>query len=372
MGGEAAGRDPGRMEGEAPARPARKRRAPGSARHKRPVYGAVDLGTHNCRMLMATPAKSGLNVVGSFSRIVRLGEGLAATGRLAEEAIARTVDALGVCARKMRNTGVRRVQGVATEACRRAENCDDFLESVHRRTGLRLEAISDREEAELTLAGCGTLLDTSSRRAIVFDIGGGSTEILWVAQEKEKRPRIIDSISIPVGVVTLAENCVGDARATAHYSRDIAGVESDLGAFCARHGIADAVANEHVGMLGTSGTVTTLGAFHLGLARYDRSRVNGIDVGLDRIRALTHELAAIGIAARAAHPCIGRERANLVVAGCAILEAICRRWPVGRIRVADRGIREGLLLRMMDHDGYASSPRAWGGDVLAPPSGWRR
>ena len=372
MGGEAAGRDAGRRESEARARPARRRPAPGSARHERPVYGAVDLGTHNCRMLMATPAENGFRVVGSFSRIVRLGEGLAATGRLAEEAIARAIDALGICARKMRNAGVRRVQGVATEACRQAENCEDFLESVHRRTGLRLEAISDREEAALTLAGCGPLLDTSSRRAIVFDIGGGSTEILWVAQEEGNRPTIIDSISLPVGVVTLAEKCAGDARATAHYSRYIAGVESGLGAFCARHGIADAVANEHVAMLGTSGTVTTLGAFHLGLARYDRSRVNGIDVGFDRIRALTADLAAMGFAARAAHPCIGRERADLVVAGCAILEAICGRWPVGRLRVADRGIREGLLLRMMDHDGFASSTRAWGGRAPAPPSGWRR
>jgi exopolyphosphatase/guanosine-5'-triphosphate,3'-diphosphate pyrophosphatase len=345
---------------------------PGSARDTRPVYGAVDLGTHNCRMLMATPAESGLRVVGSFSRIVRLGEGLAATGRLAEEAIARAVAALGICARKMRNAGVRQVQGVATEACRRAENCEDFLEIVHRRTGLRLETISDREEAELTLAGCGPLLDTNHRRAIVFDIGGGSTEIMWTAQEEGNQPRIIDSISIPVGVVTLAENCAGDALATAHYGRDIAGVETDLGAFCARHGIADAVANESVGMLGTSGTVTTLGAFHLGLARYDRSRVNGIDVAFERIRALTAELAAMGFAARAAHPCIGRGRADLVVAGCAILEAICRRWPVGSLRVADRGIREGLLLRMMDHDGFGPSMRAGDGGTLAPPSGWRR
>jgi exopolyphosphatase/guanosine-5'-triphosphate,3'-diphosphate pyrophosphatase len=338
-------------------------------RTERPVYGAIDLGTHNCRMLMATPTDGGLRVVGSFSRIVRLGEDLAATGRLAEEAIARALDALRVCARKMRNAGARRVQGVATEACRRAENCEEFLESVHRRTGLRLEAISDREEAELTLAGCGPLLDTSRRRAIVFDIGGGSTEIMWIAPQEGDRPTIIDSTSIPVGVVTLAENCAGDARATAHYSRYIAGVESDLGAFCARYGIADAVANEHVGMLGTSGTVTTLGAFHLGLGRYDRSRVNGIDVAFDRIRALTTELAAMGLAARAAHPCIGRQRADLVVAGCAILEAICGRWPVGSLRVADRGIREGLLLRMMDHDGFASSRRALNGGTLAPPSG---
>ena len=316
-----------------------------------PVYGAVDLGTNNCRMLMAKPADGGLRVVGSFSRIVRLGEGLADGGRLHEPAIARTIAALGICADRMREQGVRRIRSVATEACRRAGNCAAFLDRVRAQTGLELETISTWEEARLTLTGCMPLLDPRRPRALVFDIGGGSTEIMWIDQSNGRAPRILDLLSIPGGVVTLAERHGGENVSPRTYAEIVAWVLDNLGAFDAGNGIGREVARGRVQMLGTSGTVTTLGAFHLGLPVYDRRRVDGLDIGFEDVAAVSTRLAAMGFAERAAHSCIGRQRADLVVVGCAVLDAICRRWPVGSVRVADRGIREGLLRAMMAADG---------------------
>ncbi len=315
------------------------------------VYAAVDLGTNNCRMLAAHPAGGGLRVVDSFSRIVRLGERMAATGRLDEAAIVRTVRALKVCSSRMRANGVTRVRGVATEACRRASNSHDFLSLVRAETGLALESISPAEEARLTVAGCAPLLDGVSPHALVFDIGGGSTEITWVAQANGAPGRVIDSLSLPYGVVVLAERHGGEAIAADVYDHAVDRVHQDLADFDRLHGIAHEVAGGRVQMLGTSGTATTLGAVHLGLERYDRSRVDGLVVGFDRLSAIGARLTAMSSAERAAHPCIGEGRADLVAVGCMVFDAICRRWPVGRLRIADRGIREGLLIEMMAEDG---------------------
>ncbi len=321
-----------------------------------PVYGAVDLGTTNCRMLMAKPAGGDFRVVGSYSRIVRLGEGLAASGRLSEAAIARTMEALNVCAEKMRARGVRKVRGVATEACRRAGNCAEFLKRVKAETGLALELISPVKEARLTLAGCAPLLDAACPRALVFDIGGGSTELMWIGLAAGRAPRLLGMVSLKCGVVTLAERHGRDAMPPRDYERLVAGIEAELSPFEAEHGIAGEIARGRVQMLGTSGTVTTFGGIYLDLPRYERSRVDGLVIDFDSIAAIGARLAGMDYEARSAHPCIRRDRADLMVMGCAILGAICRRWPVGRLRIADRGIREGLLLGMMAADGSGPAP----------------
>jgi exopolyphosphatase/guanosine-5'-triphosphate,3'-diphosphate pyrophosphatase len=321
------------------------------------VYGAVDLGTNNCRMLVASPRTAGegggFRVIDAFSRIVRLGEGVAATGRLSEAAMARTIDALAVCASRMRERGVTRMRNVATQACRVAGNGREFVARVAAATGLAIEPISAAEEAGLALAGCAPLLDRRQPRALVFDIGGGSTELMWIAVPTAGPPAILAMVSLPLGVVGLAERYGGDVVAPPAYAamRDLAA--DALARFDAAHGIAAEIAAGRVQMLGTSGTVTTLGAYYLDLPRYRRSRIDGLDVGFAALFDACARLAASDRAARAAHPCIGPERAELVVAGCAILEAICRRWPVGRLRIADRGIREGLLLGLMAADAAA-------------------
>jgi exopolyphosphatase/guanosine-5'-triphosphate,3'-diphosphate pyrophosphatase len=307
------------------------------------VVAALDLGTNNCRLLLARVTARGFRVIDAFSRITRLGEGLTATGVLAESAMVRTIDALAICAAKIEARGTARGRYVATEACRRAGNYAEFLARVEAATGLRLEIIPTAEEARLSVAGCAALLDPIVPHALVFDIGGGSTEASWVGLGAG-RADILDTTSLPHGVVSLTERYGGDRVAPATYAAMLDEVRRDLRPFEARHGIASRVAAGAVQMLGSSGTVTTLAGIHLGLPRYIRALVDGTTLDFAAIAALSRRLAGLSLAERAVHPCVGRERADLVVAGCAILEAICETWPVGQLRVADRGVREGILI----------------------------
>lgn len=319
----------------------------GSGGEGAPVYAALDLGTNTCRLLVARPAGENFRVVDAFSRIVRLGEKVAATGELAPGAMGRAAEALGICAAKLRRRGVTHFRGVATEACRKARNGGDFLDRVRRDTGIDLEIIAPYEEAELALASCAPLLDARQPFAVLFDIGGGSTEVTWLSHRGYDDWQIIDSISIQCGVVALAERFGGDAMSQAEYLRMVAEVVDLLAPFETRNRVSAHISHGEVQMLGTSGTVTTLSGLKLNLPRYDRRVVDGSWLDFTDIVGLCHALAGLDFAGRAAHPCIGAERADLVVAGCAILEAICRIWPVGRLRVADRGLREGIILGLM-------------------------
>ncbi|HKT18356.1 MAG TPA: Ppx/GppA phosphatase family protein [Stellaceae bacterium] len=312
------------------------------------TYAALDLGTNNCRLLVARgngrQAEASFRVIDAFSRIVRLGEGLAASGRLAEPAMARTIDALKICAGKVALHRVAGARYIATEACRRAANCGEFMSRVARETGIVLEIISAEEEARLVVAGCAPLLDGTRPYAIVFDIGGGSTELVWLRLGEESgEPQILDSFSLPQGVVTLCDRYGGREVPAATYEAMVEEIHAALAALEARHHIAGRIAEGAVQMLGSSGTVTTLAAVHLGLPRYIRSRVDGVRVSFNDLRRASRLLASENHDARVRRACIGPERADLVLAGCAILEAICLLWPVGSLRVADRGIREGIL-----------------------------
>jgi exopolyphosphatase / guanosine-5'-triphosphate,3'-diphosphate pyrophosphatase len=316
-----------------------------------PQFAALDLGTNNCRLLVARPAGVGFRVVDAFSRIVRLGEGLSATGVLSEDAMERTLEALRVCAAKISARSVAAGRYVATEACRRAANCEVFLARVEHEVGLAIEIISTTEEARLVVAGCGPLLHPRIPYAIVFDIGGGSTEIVWLrlssGPEGHRRPYILGSISLPFGVVTLTDRFGGAEVSPATYRTMIAEAAAALVPFERRHHILRHVRGGRVQMLGSSGTVTTLAGIHLALPRYIRALVDGSMLTFDQIAAVSAYLAGLDFAGRAANPCIGHERADLVLSGCAVLDAICATWPVGRLRVADRGVREGILLDLM-------------------------
>ncbi|GHD49911.1 hypothetical protein GCM10017083_22840 [Thalassobaculum fulvum] len=309
------------------------------------MLAAIDLGTNNCRLLVARPEGGGFRVVDAFSRIVRLGQGLGRSGRLADDAIERTMEALSICAAKMRRRHVTRFRAVATEACRSAGNGVAFLERVAAETGLTLEVISAEEEAALALAGCRPLFDPSVPGALVFDIGGGSTEIAW-QWSGPGEPKIA-AVSMPIGVVTLAERYGGDRFTAEDYEAMVGEIEDRLRGFEHEHAIASAAASGDVQLLGTSGTVTTLAGVRLDLPRYNRDRVDGVFLDVAETLSIARRLAGMDFAGRAAHPCIGRDRADLVVAGCAILEAICRAWPVPRLRVADRGVREGILFGLL-------------------------
>jgi exopolyphosphatase/guanosine-5'-triphosphate,3'-diphosphate pyrophosphatase len=311
------------------------------------IYAAIDLGTNNCRLLVARARGRGFRVIDAFSRIVRLGEGLGACGALSTEAMDRTIDALKICVDKMNRRGVTRARSVATEACRRAANGIEFLARVEAEAGLRLEIITPQEEAELAFRGCAPLLAHDPRRAILFDIGGGSTEVGWIAIRPGRGIELLAYRSLPLGVVNLAERHGARAYCERSYGAMVEEVAASLEPLEAECHIGAEVRRGRVQMLGSSGTVTTLAGIEMQLQRYDRSRVDGSWLDFSSIGVISRRLAAMDCRERAQQPCIGRDRADLVVAGCAILEGICRLWPVGRLRVADRGLREGILFGLM-------------------------
>ena len=314
------------------------------------TYAALDLGTNNCRLLVAEPSDDGFRVVDSYSRIVRLGEGVAETGRLSEAAMTRTIEALGVCANRVRKRGVTRFRGVATDACRRAANAGEFVTDVARRTGLALEVISPEEEAGLALDGCGPLIEGAGGRVLLFDIGGGSTEMLWVAVGDDGAPRLEAWTSLGLGVVGFAERYGKDRIGRDVFDAMVAEVTEAAAPFVKAHGITEAAGAEPVQLLGTSGTVTTVAGLHLGLERYDRARVDGLRLSGSEVGAVMESLLAMNYAERAASPCVGAGRGDVVLAGCAILKAIMNLCPVETLCAADRGLREGMLLGMMRAD----------------------
>jgi exopolyphosphatase/guanosine-5'-triphosphate,3'-diphosphate pyrophosphatase len=317
----------------------------------RHTYGAIDLGTNNCRLLIARPSDGGFTVIDAFSRIVRLGEGLSRTGELSQEAMDRAVGALAICGDKLRRRNVSLSRSVATEACRRAKNGEEFAERVRTETGIVLDIIEPAEEARLAVLGCHKLLEPGDGPALIFDIGGGSTELVLVDQE-EGTPRIRAWWSAPWGVVSLTESEGKEA---------LEGPER-LAAYKrmrerARHAFSRFTAmlpenKEGIRLLGTSGTVTTLASVHLALPAYDRRAVDGLHVPIEAMQKISGMIATMDYEERSTLPCIGTERADLVVAGCAILEAIMEIWPAKNLGVADRGIREGILRSLMARDGW--------------------
>jgi exopolyphosphatase/guanosine-5'-triphosphate,3'-diphosphate pyrophosphatase len=314
------------------------------------LYGAVDLGTNNCRLMIAQPSSQGFRVINSYSNTVRLGEGLLNNGFLSYSAMDRTIQALKICSEKLRSFDVIKSRIIATEACRRAKNHHEFFIQIKNKTGLEIELVSSNEEARLALRGTQNLLNPAQPYALIFDIGGGSTEIIWAKRGIEHFD-IVDLISLPLGVVTVAEEWKLQKTDNKSYQRTVFDITQKLLDLCKCNNIKQKIKENKVQMLGTSGTVTTLGAIHLKLDHYDRSLIDGLYLTFNDLSDATRELTEQNYKSRSQMPCIGNERAELAVPGCAILEAICKRWPVGELRVADRGLRDGMLLELMTGDG---------------------
>lgn len=335
------------------------------------LYGALDLGTNSCRMLIAQPKGSQFHVVDSFSKSVQLGAGLEASGRLSRSSMARTVQALHICRKKLEKHGVRRMRLVATEACRRATNAREFMSYVRRETGLALEIIEPEEEARLAVVSCAPLVSTRTRQLLVVDIGGGSTELVWIdltSVPRLERPkaimrlhtgfkptgspfphaRVVDWISVPLGVATLRDQFIDVEDDAARFALMSWFFEENMQEFAP---YAAEQAREGFQIIGTSGTVTTVAASHLGLRRYDRNKVDGLRMTSDQIDKVIRDYLHLGPAGRRADPRIGRDRHTLIMSGAAILQALLRVWPTDRLSVADRGLREGLLYAQMSADG---------------------
>ncbi|WP_189434602.1 Ppx/GppA phosphatase family protein [Pseudovibrio japonicus] len=321
------------------------------------LYAALDLGTNNCRLLIARPEQRGFRVVDAYSKIVRLGEGVGRHRRLSDDAISRAIEALQVCQQKISERGVQRARLIATEACRAAENGDEFIQRAKVEAGLELEIVSQETEARLAVAGCVSLVDPEADGVLLFDIGGGSSEIVWLDLRNRYGARgfaltrfVRTWTSVPLGVVNLAERHGGVHVTPDVFEAMVGDVAERLQNFPLGNELSRAIERGNVHMLGTSGTVTTLAGVHLGLKRYDRRRVDGAWMEQEDVSAMINQLLNMSYQERVDNPCIGEDRADLVLAGCAILEGIRRRWPCQRLRVADRGLREGILMEMMAAD----------------------
>lgn len=346
-----------------PAAPMHRVKRSNANRQRRwrgPVYAALDLGTNNCRLLIARPHEDGFRVLDGFTRIVRLGEGVSQTGQLGEAAIERTLDALRQCRNKLTHHAPKSMRLIATEACRAALNSDKFLARVRNEIGLELEIVDRRTEAELAVTGCADLIDPDAAGALTFDIGGGSSELAWLdfrGGRPKKQGKMSAAIrswqSLPVGVVTIAEKFGGVEVSPQTFEDMVDYVSSFLARFKGREKLRQMIKEHPVHLIGTSGTVTTLAGLHLGLERYERAKVDGLWMRNDDMVATMRVLLAMNYERRVAHPCIGKDRADLVIPGVAIFEAVRREWPTERIRVADRGLREGILISLMDADKVA-------------------
>ena len=311
-------------------------------------FAAIDLGTNSCRLVIASPTPASFRIVETFSKITRLGEGIINDNELSRPAMRRTINALKVCAGVIEEYApIYRSRFVATAACPRAKNCKEFLDLVKKETGLTIETISSKEESRLAVVGCIPLLNRNIRRALVFDIGGGSTEISLARVTNSGKTFIEGFVSLPYGVVTISEAFPSQDMTALAYDTIIERTHKLLKEFDEKYNIREAIKNQEIQIIGTSGTVTVLGAVHLNLPRYNRSAVDGISITRQDIDRAIAKIKRLGDEGRKKHPCIGAQKADLTMAGCAIIEGLCSFWPIEEITVADRGIREGILLDMM-------------------------
>ncbi len=318
-----------------------------------PNYAAIDLGTNACRLVIATPTPTSFRIVETFSKITRLGEGIIQNNQLSRAAIKRTVTALKICAGVINEYApIASSRYVATAACRRATNFQEFLDAVKKETGLNMEIISSKEEARLAVVGCVPLLNRNIKRTLVFDIGGGSTEVSLARISNSGNTFIEGLVSLPYGVVTISEAFPDKEMTSLAYDTIIERTHKLCQEFEDKYKLMDAIKNHEIQVIGTSGTVTVLGAVHLNLARYNRSAVDGIAMSHHDLMKAISKIKRLGEEGRRKHPCIGAQKSDLTMAGCAIIEALCSFWPISEITVADRGIREGILLDMMHKKPY--------------------
>lgn len=357
---EPSGSDESAPSGRGPRRRARHKRGKGGGgtthRPHSPTYAAIDLGTNNCRLLIARDAGESFRIIDSYSKVVRLGQGLASTGRLSQESMDAAVEAMRICASKMKSRRVKRWRCVATEACRKASNGEEFLARVKTETGIALEVISPRVESRLAVMGCLNLVDMTKDVSLVVDIGGGSTELSWVDVRKLRdateghrlhRPPISAWASLPIGVVTLTEQVPEHDDKTIWYQEMCDFVRKTIKEQGCETRFTNVFQQGRGHMIGTSGTITSLAGIHLKLPYYQRAKVDGLWFRSADAVAVARDMGSRTPAERAKEPCIGEDRAHLLVAGCAIIDVLCEMWPSKMIRVADRGLREGMLIGLM-------------------------
>ena len=311
------------------------------------LYGSIDLGTNTCRLLIAKliPTEDGrvFSPVESLSRVVRFGENLdsgqTGTRRLSPQAVDRALMALEECKKLLQRYNVRHMRCVATAACRYAENTEEFVQEALNKTGIRVEVISPQEESELAVAGCAELFDEQFSHAIVFDIGGGSTEFVWTEILPDQGFRIVDSISFPYGFATSKED-LRDADKCLKITQSVSSAVND---FAVEYKIRELFHAGKVQMIGASGTITTLAAIAMDLDRYDKKSVHEVPLCRETLKYVFRYLSNTKYKERVEHPCIGQQRAESIMGGVALFKAIDEVLNIDPIIAADRGVREGIL-----------------------------
>lgn len=314
------------------------------------ILGALDLGTSNCRLLISKTEKNKLVELERFSRIVRLGEGLGLRGNLTDIAMQRTISVLKICADKFSRYNLDGQRCVATEACRRAENREELVRRAKDEAGINLEIISTEEEAELAFTSCLNLVDPDAQNVLLTDIGGGSTEIIW-AELQEGKPIIKKSFSAKIGVMSLSDLLDNQFFRYGTY-QEIVAYTTKVFSPIKESLYEETSKSKKTQYICTSGTITALAALHLDLQRYNRSLIDGISISRQEIEQVKRKLLHMNQAERENLPCVGRERGDLMIPGCAILEAIYSCWNIDKFVVADRGVRDGVIASLARKYGF--------------------
>lgn len=300
---------------------------------------AVDLGTNTVRLLVVEAEGREWRPLHQSQRVTRLGEGQAETGRLLEAPMQRTVDTVSEFIAAARGLGASEIRVVATSAVREAPNRAELLALLRAATGLDASVVSGEEEARLTLQGVAAGLPQLGGSFVLFDIGGGSTELVL-----GEDGRLGAVVSLQLGVVRLAER-YGDAGPV-DWAR-FALMRGEIDGRLAREIPARIIEARAPALVGTAGTVTTLAALDLGLPAYDASRVQGHTLARGAVERLLNRLGALAVAERARLPCLEPGRADVIIPGIAICLAVMDRLGYGSLVVSDRGLREGILCEIL-------------------------
>ena len=300
---------------------------------------AIDCGTNSIRLLVAEAESSeGLVDVRREMRIVRLGQGVDRTGRLAPEALERTRAALREYAGAIDELGARRVRMVATSATRDAENRDEFTALVRAELGVDPEVISGAEEAQLSFAGAASVLPHLSGALLVADIGGGSTELVRGGDGP------LHAHSMDVGCVRMTERHLHDDPPT---PEQVAATVADVRA-ALDSARADVPLDLPVTFVGLAGTVTTVAAIALELPAYDATAIHGARISAERIAEVTERLLGMTHEQRAAVPVMHPGRVDVIGGGALVLRTLVEEIGVDEIVASEHDILDGIALSLLD------------------------
>ena len=296
-------------------------------------FAAIDLGSTNCRLVIVDIIEDKYKIICSFSEILNLGRNLSFSNEFNDEIIEKTIEIFKIISQKLKYYNVLSYRCVATEACRQSINSDELVKRIHERTNIEIEIIPSKEEARLCLKSCLNHNVNLNDFNLVFDIGGGSTEIIIFDSIYSNKD--FDFLSIPIGVINFSE------KVSLFKTEKVLGqLEKQMMFFSKKKKIH----NEPISIIGSCGTVTTLCAIHLKLNYYQKSLVDNTLLEIEDLKQTCNFVKRLSSEEKEKHPCIGPQRINLLDNGILILEKILESWPVKRILVSDRGLREGIIL----------------------------